>query len=85
MIVHDISYNSNVLICHNNLGTKTQSHQSLIKIRHENGVIVLQNELPLCIVNKEWVIQYNDHAKSMNDKEIIIPKEVIRIEWVSLA
>ena len=33
-----------VLICHNNLGTKHKSHQRLITIRHENGVIVLQNE-----------------------------------------
>ena len=33
-----------LLICHSNLGTKTQSHQRLITIRHENGVIVLQNE-----------------------------------------
>ena len=33
---------------------------------------------------KEWVIQYNDHAVSMNDKAIRIPKEVIEIEWVSL-
>ena len=33
-----------VLICHSNLGTKTQSHQRLITIRQENGVIVLQNE-----------------------------------------
>ena len=35
--------------------------------------------------HKEWVMQYNDHAKSMNDKAIRIPKEVIWIEWVSLA
>ena len=33
-----------LLICHSNLGSKTQSHQRLIIIRHENGVIVLQNE-----------------------------------------
>ena len=33
-----------VLIHHNNLGTKHKSHQRLITIRHENGVIVLHNE-----------------------------------------
>ena len=38
-----------ILICHSNLGTKHKSHQILITIRHENGVIVLQNEYPLCI------------------------------------
>ena len=31
-------------------------------------MIVLQNEDQLCIINKEWVIQYNDHARSMNSK-----------------
>ena len=31
------------------------------------------------------MIQYNDHAATINDKEIQIPKEVIWIEWVSLA
>ena len=30
--------------------------------------------------HKEWVIQYNDHAASMNDKAIWIPKEAI---WMS--
>ena len=30
-------------------------------------------------------MQYNDHAVSMNDKEIEIPKDFIQIEWVSLA
>ena len=30
--------------------------------------------------HKEWVIQYNDHAASMNDKAIRILKEVIRID-----
>ena len=32
--------------------------------------------------HKEWVIQYNDHASSMNDKAIQIPKEVIS-NWMS--
>ena len=35
--------------------------------------------------HKEWGIQYNDHAGSMDEKEIQIPKEGIQIEWVSLA
>ena len=34
--------------------------------------------------HKELLIQYNDHAASMNDKAIQIPKEIIWIEWVSL-
>ena len=34
-------------------------------------------------MNNEYTIQ--DHAASMNDKAIRIPKEVIWIEWVSLA
>ena len=33
-----------LLICHSNLGTKHKSHQRLITISHENGVIGLQNE-----------------------------------------
>ena len=33
-----------ILIYHSNLGTKHKSHQRLITIRHENGVIVLPNE-----------------------------------------
>ena len=40
---HSIS-KSNVLIYHSNLGTKTQSHKRFQTIRHENGIIVLQNE-----------------------------------------
>ena len=32
--------------------------------------------------HKEWLIQYNDHAASINDKAIQIPKEVIQTEWV---
>ena len=35
--------------------------------------------------HKEWIIQYNDHATSMNDKAIQIPNEVIQIEWMSQA
>ena len=30
--------------------------------------------------HKNEKLQYNDHAASMNDKAIQIPKEVIRIE-----
>ena len=33
-----------ILICHSNLETKHKSYPILITIRHENGVIVLQNE-----------------------------------------
>ena len=33
-----------VLIYDSNIGNKHKSHQRLITIRHENGVIVLQNE-----------------------------------------
>ena len=33
-----------ILISHSDLGTKHKSHQRLITISHENGVIVLQNE-----------------------------------------
>ena len=69
-----------ILIRHSNLGTKHKSHQRLITIRNENGVIVLQNEYPLCIFTQRMSNTIQDHAASMNDKEILIPKEVIRIE-----
>ena len=38
--IHPAVKSDTILICHSNVGTKTQYH----KIRHENGVIVLQNE-----------------------------------------
>ena len=31
-----------ILICHSNLGTKTQSHKRFQTIKHENGIMVLQ-------------------------------------------
>ena len=37
-------YEYNTTNLHSNLGTQSQSHKILITIRHENGVIVLQNE-----------------------------------------
>ena len=74
-----------LLICHSNLGTKHKSHQRLITIRHENCVIVLQNEYPLCIFTQRMSNTIQDHAASMNDKAIRTPKEVIQIEWMSLA
>ena len=78
--LHPSMRSDTILICHSNLGTEHKSHQRLISIRHENGVIMLQNEYPLYIFTqrKSNTIQY--HAASMNDKAIQIPKEVIRIE-----
>ena len=69
-----------ILICHSNLGTKQKSHQRLITISNENGVIGIQNEYLLCIFTQRMsnTIQY--HAASMNDKAIQILEEVIRIE-----
>ena len=69
-----------ILICHRNLGTKHKSHQRLITISHENGVIGLQNEQSLCIFTQRMSNTIQDHAASMNDKENQIPKQVIRIE-----
>ena len=59
-----------VLICHSNLGTKHKSHQILITISYENGVIGLQNEEPLCIFTQMMSNTIQDHAASMNEKAI---------------
>ena len=57
-----------LLICHGNLGTKHKSHQRLIIVRHENGVIVLQNEYPLYIFTQRMSNTIQDHVVSMNEK-----------------
>ena len=69
-----------ILICHSNLGTKHKSRQRLITISNENGVIVLQNEWLLCIFTQRMSNTIQDHAASMNERAIRIPKEVIQIE-----
>ena len=69
-----------ILICHSNIGTKHKSHQRLITISHENGVIGLQNEQSLCIFTQRMSNTIIDNVASMNEKAIRIPKEVIRIE-----
>ena len=33
-----------LLLCHDNLGTKTQSHKRFQTIKHENSIMVLQLE-----------------------------------------
>ena len=42
--LHTTMISDTILISHSDIGTKHKSHQRLITISHENGVIVLQNE-----------------------------------------